>query len=291
MLERIRVLEFMEGLFSQAQSIPDTPLFHESGCEVFIRRFDLIHPEISGNKLFKLHGCLQNWDGTKPLLSFGGAYSNHLLALSALGKACQIQTIGIIRGEEPAVKSHRLQQMQNNEMRLIFVSRSDYQLKTEKNWLEKLKNQLGDFFLIPEGGAGLLGIEGASNMVCEQENYDLVVIPAGTGTTAAGISLKLKDSNTDVLTFQVLKGENIIKKSIEQYMDLPPNLLINEDFHFGGYAKQNQELIEFSSLFEEKYQLELDLVYGYKAMYGLLSLIKQEKIKHKRILYIHSGGL
>lgn len=286
-----KVALFLNDLMAQAQSIEDVFLMNENGCDVFIRRFDLIHPEISGNKLFKLHGCLQNWDGTQPLLSFGGAYSNHLLALSALGKACQIQTIGIIRGEEPKIKSHRLLQMQKNGMRLIFVTRSDYQFKTEKNWLENLQNQLGDFFLLPEGGAGLSGIEGASNMVFEQENYDLVVIPAGTGTTAAGIAMKLQTSKSKVLAFQVLKGENIIRKSIEHYVDLPPNLLINEDFHFGGYAKQNQELIEFASVFEEKYQLELDLVYGYKAMYGLQTLIKQKKIKHKRILYIHSGGL
>ena len=286
-----QVSEFLNGLLEQAQNTADTFLMRCGESEIYIRRFHLIHPEISGNKLFKLSGCLKNWDGDKPVLSFGGAYSNHLLALSALGFRCGFETIGVVRGEEPAIKSHRIIQMQNNGMRLIYVSRNEYRLKAEKNWLDKLNKDLGDFFMIPEGGANLLGIEGAKNMVKEQEDYDLVVIPSGTGTSAAGISLRLINSKTIVLAFQVLKGEGIIKKSIEQFIPLPNNLVVNEDFHFGGYAKRNNDLIQFAVQFEAQHQLKLDLVYGSKAFYGLQTLINEGKLNHKRILYIHSGGL
>lgn len=269
----------------------DTP-YHANdaeGFQIFIRRYDLIHPEISGNKLFKLSGWWKNYKGQEYVLSFGGAYSNHLLALSAWCKALNLKSIGIIRGEEPLQKSHRLQQMEANGMHFEFVSRADYRLKSNEDFVKRYTEKWGRVFVIPEGGSGLPGIEGAKEMVIENEDYDLIAIAAGTGTSVAGVALKAKDK--DVWGFQVLKGENMLRNDLSKLIQIPDKLTIFDTYSFGGYAKFPEEVESFYMEFLVKQGFALDKVYGVKAFLGLLSELKNQHLLSKKVLFIHSGGL
>jgi 1-aminocyclopropane-1-carboxylate deaminase/D-cysteine desulfhydrase-like pyridoxal-dependent ACC family enzyme len=269
-------------------SLPGKPVM-----ELTVRRFDMLHPEISGNKWFKLIHWLKDLPNNEAVVSFGGAYSNHLLALSAAGKESGIRTIGIVRGD--IVENPWLQAMQQNGMEIHFVSRESYRQKTDQGFLQNWTERLGSCRIVPEGGAGLPGILGAAEMVHSDEPFDLIVLPGGTGTSAAGIAQKLKGSFSNVLCFQVLKGEQILQQELgRQGFDssLFPNLEFNADFHFGGYAKLKPELIEFQQKWMEQTGIPIDLVYGAKALFGLYALYQEQKLGNKtRIVYIHTGGL
>lgn len=274
-----------------SSNLPDEPYYANDaeGLQIFIRRYDLIHSEISGNKLFKLEGWWKNYTGQEYVLSFGGAYSNHLLALSAWCKALNVKSIGAIRGEEPKQKSTRLLQMEANGMHLEFISRADYRLKSNEEFVKRYTDKWGQVFVIPEGGSGLPGIAGAMEMVNENENYDLIAIAAGTGTSVAGLALKAKGK--DVWGFQVLKGENMLRNELSKLMVLPENLTIFETYSYGGYAKFPEEVEAFYKEFSIKQGFALDKVYGVKAFLGLLSELKKQHLHSNKVLFIHSGGL
>jgi len=291
---------FLRSLIDESLKIRDEdfalPKIENMGIELKVRRFDKIHPEISGNKVFKLYGWLHDADLTKPILSFGGAYSNHLLAISAFGKATGTKTIGIIRGEEPIKKNLQLLQMISNGMEVFYVNREMYKQKTGLEFLEMLRIRWGDFLMIPEGGAGMKGAEGAALMIRDIEPYDYIVIPAGTGTSALGIAMKLQHKHTKVICFQVLKGENMIANEIKHHTEIDilayPNLSVNDEFHFGGYAKSNKILEDFLESFFMLNQWKPDLVYGAKALYGLQDLINKGAFpKNTKVLYMHTGGV
>jgi len=259
-----------------------------------VRRFDRLHPEISGNKWFKLQVWLSDLVNDLSVLSFGGAYSNHLLALSAAGRELGIKTIGIVRGEE--VLNPLISSMRKNGMNLHFVGREAYRLKHQDSFLNDLQEQFGKCLIIPEGGAGSTGIEGAMGMVNEVELYDWIALPGGTGTSAAGIAKKLQNGSCKVLCFQVLKGESILKNELKETsgfdVELFRNLQIDYEYHFGGYAKSNEELKNFQEQWIEQTAVPIDLIYGAKALYGLYEKNHRGLLgENPNILYIHTGGL
>ena len=259
-----------------------------------VRRFDRLHPEISGNKWFKLQDWLSDLRKDEVVLSFGGAYSNHLLALSAAGKELGIKTIGIVRGEE--VNNPWISTMRKNGMLLHFVSREAYRLKNQDSFINDLQEQFGHCRIIPEGGAGSTGIDGAMGMVNDVELYDWIALPGGTGTSAAGIAKKLQNSSCRILCFQVLKGDSIIKSELKATSDFDvenfQNLQIETEFHFGGYAKSNEELKSFQKQWIEQTGIPIDLIYGAKALFGLYDKFQMGFWgENPSVLYIHTGGL
>jgi len=269
------------------------PTLAASNIELRVRRFDSIHPQAGGNKLFKLQDWINNSPNIKTIVSFGGAFSNHLLALSAVCKMLGIKSVGIIRGEKPISFNRYLKALIENGMELIFISRLEYSNKTAINFLAGLQLEFPNSLIIPEGGAGALGVSGAREMVKENEPYDCIVLPCATGTTLAGIALKNKTSK--VLGFQVLKGDNIIQNEVMKsaQLDLKTflNVTINAEYHFGGYAKINKELLDFQREIFKTTQIPFDKIYGIKAIYGLLEEIEKGQFKrNSKILYIHTGG-
>ena len=259
-----------------------------------VRRFDRLHPEISGNKWFKLQDWLSDISKEEVVLSFGGAYSNHLLALSAAGKELGIKTIGIVRGEE--VLNPWISTMRKNGMILHFVSREAYRLKNQESFLKDLQEPFGKCLIIPEGGAGSTGIEGAMGMVNEVELYDWISLPGGTGTSAAGVAKKLQDVSCKVLCFQVLKGDSILKNELKETSGFDveqfQNLQIDCDYHFGGYAKSNEALRNFQKHWIKQTGIPIDLIYGAKALYGLYDKFQLGLLgENPNLLYIHTGGL
>jgi 1-aminocyclopropane-1-carboxylate deaminase len=262
--------------------------------QLSVRRFDRLHPEISGNKWFKLQDWLSNISKEEVVLSFGGAYSNHLLALSAAGRELGIKTIGIVRGEE--VINAWISIMRKNGMILHFVSREAYRLKNQEPFLKDLLELFGKCLIIPEGGAGSTGIEGAMGMVNEVELYDWIALPGGTGTSAAGIAKKLQNCSSKVLCFQVLKGDSILKNELKETSGFDveqfQNLQIDCEYHFGGYAKSNEELRNFQKQWIEQTGIPIDLIYGAKALYGLYDKFQLGLLgENLNLLYIHTGGL
>ena len=277
----------------------DIPVHDELGIKhvsLFVRVYGELSSQVSGNKPFKLKHFISKANPHQTLISFGGAWSNHLLALSAVAKALGRKSVGVIRGERPTVLSPYLLAMQENGMFLLFVSREDFRRKEEQEFLDILRSKFENPFIIPEGGAGKSGVEGASEMVSVSENYDVVFLPGATGTTLAGIAKKLMGSSTNVGCVQVLKGENILfnelKRTANINLDSFKNVEVFEQFHFGGYAKKTAELLEFQKDWIIRTSIPVDLVYGAKALFGLFRLIENGHYDEgTRILYLHTGGL
>jgi 1-aminocyclopropane-1-carboxylate deaminase len=253
-----------------------------------------IHPFAGGNKWFKLKYNLAEMQKLKKdtLVTFGGAFSNHIAATAAIGKEQGLKTIGFIRGEE--VSNPTLSFARKQGMELHFVSRELYR---DKNALKKMvREKFPDAYMIPEGGANSLGVAGCKEILASLEiDPDIVCCACGTGTTLAGIILSLRP-NQKAMGFQVLKAENYIAKEVEKWLihfsSAHKNSEINEDFHFGGYAKVNDELMTFIRDFEKIHSIPLDPVYTGKMMYGIFDLIKKGKFrKGQTILAIHTGGL
>jgi 1-aminocyclopropane-1-carboxylate deaminase len=262
--------------------------------QLSVRRFDRLHPEISGNKWFKLQDWLSDLRKDEVILSFGGAYSNHLLALSAAGKELGIKTIGIVRGEE--VTNSWISTMRENGMILHYVSREVYRLKNQEPFLNDLQEQFGKCLIIPEGGAGSTGIEGAMGMVNNVELYDWIALPGGTGTSAAGIAKKLQNGSSKIICFQVLKGHSILKNELKATSGFDvehyPNIQIDCEYHFGGYAKSNEDLSNFQKQWIDQTGIPIDLIYGAKALFGLYEKYHRGLLgENPNLLYIHTGGL
>jgi len=239
------------------------------------------------------------------ILTFGGAYSNHIAATAAAGNLLGIKTIGVIRGEELQQKWHEnatLCKATENGMRLHFVSREMYREKQEAQFIETLHQQFGPFWLVPEGGSNYQGMVGCMDILGETKlSFDAICAPVGTGTTVAGIVAAAK-STTQVLGFQALAG-NGFEKDIHQllyqlYWDMEEvqaassNLKLIADYVFGGYGKTTPQLLDFMAFFYAQFNIELDQVYTAKMMYGIWQLIQADFFtKGSNILAIHTGGL
>lgn len=273
-------------------------LFIKKQVTVSVLRLDKIHPVVSGNKLFKLHYFLLEAIESrhKTILTFGGAYSNHLAATAHACNLLQLKSIGIVRGEKPAQLSHTLQQCMQNGMQLKFISRQQYAQKDTAAFISGLKAEFGESIIVPEGGYHALGARGAALIMdlVKDHNYTHICTASGTATTLAGILLAAKPTQI-VLSFPVLKGltDNKIRiKELTGNCDEFKNWLILDSYHFGGYAKKTDGLINFMNDCWQHYKLPLDFVYTAKMLFGVLDAIKNDKFeKGSRILCIHTGGL
>ncbi|MCF6306539.1 MAG: pyridoxal-phosphate dependent enzyme [Flavobacteriaceae bacterium] len=291
--KKIKAL-FIKHKIIKNQQIP-LELFSQSNYSVYIKREDLLHPEVSGNKFRKLKYNLLEAKklGFDKVLTFGGAYSNHISATAAAGKELSIKTIGIIRGEELSSKiaeNPTLSFAEKCGMELYFISRSDYRKKTEPEFITELKEKYGSFYLVPEGGTNKLAVKGCKEILTKSDvTYDYICTAVGTGGTIAGLVEASKPHQT-IIGFSALKG--VFQKSeIEKYTS-KKNYQLIDDYCFGGYAKIDEELIRFINEFKENTGIPIDPVYTGKMMFGIMDLIEKNYFKeNSSILAIHTGGL
>ncbi|MFI2741941.1 1-aminocyclopropane-1-carboxylate deaminase/D-cysteine desulfhydrase [Zhouia sp. PK063] len=267
----------------------------ENGVELYIKREDLIHPFVSGNKFRKLKYNLQEAKRLQKhmLITFGGAYSNHIAATAVAGKLNGFKTVGIIRGEELVTQIHKnptLSFAKSQGMEFKFISRSSYKNKNSADFLSKLLTEFPEAYILPEGGTNNLAIKGCEEIITEKEQlFDVVCCPVGTGGTISGI-INSSAVHQTILGFPALKG-NFLQEDICKFA-IKDNWKLITDYHFGGYAKINEELIHFINSFKHTNQLPLDPVYTGKMMFGITDLISKNYFKeHTKILAIHTGGL
>lgn len=266
-----------------------------NSISVQIKREDLIHPFVSGNKFRKLkYNLLQaKEENQETLLTFGGAFSNHIAAVAFAGKEKGFKTIGIIRGDELGSKiaeNPTLSFAQNCGMQLEFISREEYRLKSESSFLENLKAKFGSFYHIPEGGTNALAIKGCQEILTEDDaEFDYICCSIGTGGTISGIINSVLP-HQKVLGFPALKGD-FLKEEIHNFTQNENWELITE-YHFGGYGKVNEALIGFINQFYIENQIPLDPIYTGKMVFGVIDLIKKNYFPAKsKILLIHTGGI
>lgn len=262
---------------------------------VSIKREDLIHPFVSGNKFRKLkYNLLQaKAENKNTLLTFGGAYSNHIAAVAFAGKENGYQTIGIIRGDELESKiaeNPTLQFAQNCGMEFKFVSREEYRMKQETSFLESLKSIYGNFYLIPEGGTNELAIKGCQEILTSADSqFDYICCSVGTGGTISGI-INSALPHQKVLGFPALKGD-FLKDEIRIFAQ-NKNWELITDYHFGGYGKINEELIAFINQFYQENKIPLDPIYTGKMVFGVMNMIATSYFpSYSKILLIHTGGI
>ena len=276
------------------------PILEEKKVELFIKREDKIHPFVSGNKFRKLKYNLAEAKNQKNeiVLTFGGAFSNHIVATAVAGKLSGLKTIGIIRGDElgkdlanTLSKNSTLREAHNNGMQFLFISRSEYREKTSKEFIQNLKNQLGDFYLIPEGGTNKLAIKGCEEILTEKdENFNYICSAIGTGGTISGLINSTKN-HQKVIGFPALKGD-FLEKEINPFAKRNDNWNLETEYHFGGYGKYNSELIRFINEFKEQTNIPLDPIYTGKMLFGILDMIAKNQFpENSKILAIHTGGL
>lgn len=271
------------------------PINLPKGISLVIKREDLIHPFVSGNKFRKLkYNLIQaKAENQSTLLTFGGAYSNHIAAVAYAGKENGFQTIGIIRGDELADKIENnptLKFAQECGMQFEFVSRETYRLKTEATFLEQLQQQYGAFYLIPEGGTNAFAIQGCEEILTpEDASFDYVACAIGTGGTISGIINSVLP-HQKVLGFPALKGD-FLQDEIRNFVR-QDNWELITDYHFGGYGKVTNDLIDWINQFYEQTQIPLDPVYTGKMVFGIVDLIAKNYFpENAKILLIHTGGL
>ncbi len=282
-------------MFDQiAQTIPYQQITVE-GFEISIKRLDLVHPHISGNKFFKLKYNLlaAQQQGYKKLLTFGGAYSNHIAATAYAAQLFGFESLGIIRGEELASKplNSTLHTAQRFGMQLQFVTREAYRHKQSSAYLAQLQQDYPDYYVIPEGGTNPLAIQGCTEILSDEDrqNYDLICCAVGTGGTIAGL-IEASHSQQQVLGFSALKGD-FLSTEVKQ-LTPKQNWQITDQYCCGGYAKITPELLQFIQDFEQQYDIPLEQIYTGKMLLGLTDLIQQGAFpRDHRILVIHSGGL
>ncbi|GHC56688.1 1-aminocyclopropane-1-carboxylate deaminase/D-cysteine desulfhydrase [Ulvibacter litoralis] len=282
---------FQHQVDSECQQVA---VLNSNNVSVSILREDKIHPFVSGNKYRKLFYNIKKAEKkeVKTLLTFGGAYSNHIAAVAAAGKVCGFHTIGVIRGEELAnlPKNETLAFAEANGMQLHYVSREEYRLKEGELYLEKLKNRFGNLYIIPEGGTNTLAVKGCETILSEATKmYDYICVSVGTGGTISGL-INASEAHQTVLGFSALKGT--FQKEIIQKYTSKNNYNLIDDYCFGGYAKIDSELIRFINTFKEDTQIPLDPIYTGKMMFGVFDLLKKGYFKeNSRILAVHTGGL
>ena len=260
-----------------------------------MKREDQLHDFVSGNKFRKLKYNIVEAikKNNTCLLTFGGAYSNHIAAVAAAGFEMGLETIGVIRGEEIADRLARnptLSFAQRKGMQLHFVSREDYRQKTELDFISSLQEKFGPFYLIPEGGTNALAVKGCEEILNQSDiDYDYICTPVGTGGTIAGL-INASGPDQTVIGFSILKGT--FQKEVIENFTLKSNYYLTDAYCFGGYAKIDSQLIRFINEFKRNYGIPLDPIYTGKMMFGIFDLLKQGYFKeNSRILAVHTGGL
>ena len=280
----------LENSVNQRVKLPNN-----SNVELYLKREDAIHDFVSGNKYRKLkYNILEAQSlGFKTLLTFGGAYSNHIAAVASAGQIFGFKTIGVIRGEELFNKidsNTTLSYAKQCGMQFKFVSREVYRNKTSTDFINILKEEFKDFYSIPEGGTNILAVKGCEEILTEEDaSFDYICCAAGTGGTISGL-INASKANQQILGFPALKGD-FLQEDISKFATKTNWELILE-YHFGGYAKINSELVSFINRFKLENNIALDPVYTGKMLYGIFDLIEKGKFpKGSKILAIHTGGL
>jgi 1-aminocyclopropane-1-carboxylate deaminase len=269
--------------------------FDRAGIRVLIKREDLNHPLVSGNKWWKLKYNLQEAQrtGKGRLLTFGGAFSNHIFATAAAARELGLQSIGIIRGEECHPLNPVLTFARQCGMALHYISRADYRKKQEPEFIHRLHQQLGDFYLIPEGGTNALAVQGVAEFVATlATDFDVLCCAVGTGGTLAGLVNGLQ-GNKQIMGFAVLKAAASLENTVRQYLVKPfQNWCINHNWHHGGYAKVPAELRLFIQSFQQAHGFLPDGVYMGKLLRGITLEIAMGTFKRgTTVLVLHSGGI
>ena len=271
------------------------PIRLKNNMQLFVKREDDIHPFISGNKYRKLKYNLLEAKAKKDtvLLTFGGAFSNHIAAVAAAGQREGLQTIGVIRGEELEDKiadNATLNFAKSCGMQFKFVSREDYRKQTDADFIDALKKEFGNFYLIPEGGTNILAVKGCEEILTDNDvEFDYVCVAVGTGGTISGV-INASFPHQKVIGFPALKGD-FLKEEISKFAN-STNWKLITDYHFGGYAKVKPDLVNFINNFKADFNIPLDPIYTGKMMYGIFDLIEKGYFeKNARILAIHTGGL
>lgn len=292
----------------QKQVLTPCQTIQLAGVDVVVKRDDLNHEVVQGNKLRKLkHNLIAaRRQKAETLLTFGGAYSNHLVATAFAAHACGFKSIGLVRGNElannQAVWSETLFYCQKMGMQLVFVSRSDYRLKAQSTAFQSAWDGAVRPYVLPEGGSNLLALEGVAEMIGELDQQlnqvpTHIICPVGTGGTVAGLvqGVAAHQWPCKVLGVAVLKGLQSVKEDINQWLtgvDGLPSYAVLGDYHAGGYAKNSEELSGFCVAFEQKHQIQLDKIYNSKSFYALAQLIQSGQISTSdRPLIVHTGGL
>ncbi|MEH2053815.1 1-aminocyclopropane-1-carboxylate deaminase/D-cysteine desulfhydrase [Nostoc sp.] len=284
-----------------------------AGVDLYVLRLDLMHPWVNGNKWFKLkYNLLEAKEKNfTTLLTFGGAYSNHIYATAAAGNLFGFRTIGVIRGEERLPLNPTLSFAVQQGMQLVYLNRETYRQRNTPALHKYLQQRFGEVFIIPEGGSNLNGVRGCTEIVNEAIAFDYICVACGTATTLAGIALSLHQGQK-AIAFPVLKNGAFLAQEIESLLtnylasglpapySSPASWELVCDYHFGGYAKVNNELRLFSQQFTQEYDVPLDYVYTAKMFYGVMDLLKQgffcrgvpqRGCRRHRLLLVHTGGL
>ena len=282
-----------------------TPIIQEiipeqnpNSVRLFVKREDFLHPVISGNKWRKLRYNLlaAKEAGETTLLTFGGAYSNHIHAVAGAAQEYGFKSIGIIRGEEHLPLNPTLLEAQEMGMEFHYLDRSTYRLKHTTEVVESLTKKFGKHYLIPEGGTNVLALKGAAEIVTGiEKEYDYFCLACGTAGTATGIISGLA-GESHVIGFSVLKG-NFHQEEVKTWLSTIGqsglnNWQINCEYHFGGYAKYDMRLINFINSFKKTNNIPLDPIYTGKMLYGVIDLMARAEFpENTKILAIHTGGL
>ena len=279
-------------LIPPLQELSDSLLL-EKKIRLFILREDLIHPHISGNKWRKLYYNIEaaKQKELKTLITFGGAYSNHIAATAAAGKEFGFKTLGFIRGEEQLPLNSTLSYAMDCGMEFRYLSRSDYRLKNDPAFLKSLLKNEKEYYLIPEGGTNKLAVKGCEEILTNLSiDFDYVCCACGTGGTISGLINSLKSSQK-AIGFPALKGAHFLNEEIEKFTN-NSQWELNLDYHFGGYAKAKPDLINFMNSFKAKHNITLDPVYTGKMLFGLWDLIEKDYFRAgSTIIAVHTGGL
>jgi len=273
----------------------DSPLLREKGIALWVKEDYLTHPYISGNKWRKLKYNLAEAkrQKAKTLLTFGGAYSNHIYAVAAAGKAFGFETIGIIRGEEHLPLNHTLSFARMCAMDIHYLDRSSYRKKDDEDYLSSLYERFGDIYIVPEGGTNSFALQGCQEMVEEIAlDFDYLCMPCGTAGTLAGAIIGLKQGQ-QALGFSALKGKDFLEMEVEKLIgNNYDNWSIHWGYHFGGYAKTKKELLDFMDAFETDFSICLEPIYTAKMFFGIFDLIEKDYFKKgTSIVAVHTGGL
>jgi 1-aminocyclopropane-1-carboxylate deaminase len=291
----------MDNLMNRSFNYPlsidvlELPELAEQGISAHVLRLDKIHPVLSGNKWFKLKNHLQaaKKKSSQHIITFGGAWSNHIIAAAYAAQQAGFRAIGIIRGEKPVFLSYTLQAAADYGMLLEFISREEYKLKDDPSFLEQLAARWPGAYIIPEGGAGDLGIKGSEDILqaVDSSQYSHILCAIGTGTMYLGLVNASAPGQT-IVGFPVLKGMNDLSAISPVSPEKLPYCQFIPGYHFGGYARSTPELLDFMNRFYQTTGIPSDFVYTGKLFYGAMDMLQKGFFPPgSRLLLIHSGGL
>jgi 1-aminocyclopropane-1-carboxylate deaminase len=277
------------------------PVLEKAGIRLLVKREDRNHASVSGNKWWKLKYNLEKAlsQQQRPVLTFGGAYSNHIYATAAAAKACGLKSIGIIRGEENLPLNATLSFAAANGMMLQYVSRENYRNKDDPAFIRKLHEKFGDFYMIPEGGTNALAVKGCAGFAAQELSeidFSHLLLPVGTGGTLAGVVCGLRGTK-EVIGVPVLKKGDFLRTSIEKLISefsghVYGNWSLLTSYHHGGYAKVTKALLDFVAAMKERHNLPLDHVYTGKLMWAVMEEIEKGRFpRGATVLALHTGGL